>query len=62
MEVVAVEQHIILLRGKKVMLDLHLADLYGVETKVPVQAVKRNIDRFSLMLLQNKVSLCCRVF
>jgi len=28
------------------MLSLHLAELYGVETKVLVQAVKRNIGRF----------------
>ncbi|MCD4679356.1 MAG: ORF6N domain-containing protein [Bacteroidales bacterium] len=34
------------IRGQKVMLDRDLADLYGVETKVLKQAVKRNIDRF----------------
>ena len=28
------------------MLSAHLADLYGVESRVLVQAVKRNIDRF----------------
>jgi hypothetical protein len=28
------------------MLSPHLADLYGVETRVLVQAVKRNMDRF----------------
>ncbi|OGR89080.1 MAG: DNA-binding protein [Elusimicrobia bacterium RIFCSPLOWO2_01_FULL_59_12] len=28
------------------MLDSHLADLYGVKTKVLLQAVKRNLDRF----------------
>ena len=37
---------IYLIRGKKVMLDRDLAELYGVETKVLKQAVKRNIDRF----------------
>jgi hypothetical protein len=37
---------IILLRGEKVMLDAHLASLYGVETKALVRAVKRNIGRF----------------
>jgi phage regulator Rha-like protein len=37
---------ILLIRGKKVMLDKDLAELYDVETKVLVQAVKRNIDRF----------------
>ena len=34
------------IRGKKVLLDKDLAKLYGVPTKVLVQAVKRNIDRF----------------
>ena len=34
------------LRGKKIMLDADLAQLYGVSTKVLNQAVKRNINRF----------------
>jgi hypothetical protein len=34
------------IRGQKVMLDFDLAALYGVETKVFNQAVKRNINRF----------------
>ena len=34
------------IRGVKVMLDFHLADLYEVETRVLKQQVKRNIDRF----------------
>ena len=37
---------IVLIREQKVMLDAALAELYGVETRVLVQAVKRNIDRF----------------
>ena len=37
---------IYLVRGQKVMLDNDLAELYGTETKVLKQAVKRNIDRF----------------
>src|SRR4030067_1631692 len=41
-----VEQHIFVIRGQKVMLSPHLAELYGVETRVLNQAVKRNIDRF----------------
>jgi phage regulator Rha-like protein len=41
-----IEKAILLIRGQKVMLDAHLAELYGVETKVLVQAVKRNIERF----------------
>ena len=39
-------RRIILLRDEKVILDLHLAELYGVETRVLKQAVRRNIDRF----------------
>jgi len=34
------------IRGKKVMLDFHLAMLYNVETRVLKQQVKRNIERF----------------
>lgn len=37
---------ILLLRGQKVLLDADLAELYGVETRVLVQAVKRNLERF----------------
>jgi len=41
-----VEQAIYLIRGHKVMLDRDLAGLYGVETRVLNQAVKRNETRF----------------
>ena len=41
-----VEGLILVIRGEKVILDRDLAVLYGVETKVLVQAVKRNIERF----------------
>ncbi len=37
---------IYLIREQKVMLDMDLADLYGVETKQLKRAVRRNIDRF----------------
>lgn len=37
---------IYLMRGQKVMLDRDLAELYGVETKVLKQAVRRNSKRF----------------
>lgn len=37
---------IYLLRGKKVMLDRDLAEMYGVETRALNQAVKRNAKRF----------------
>lgn len=36
----------ILLRGEYVLLDFHLAELYGIETRVLKQAVKRNMNRF----------------
>ena len=41
-----IERRIYLIRGHKVMLSTDLAELYGVEPKVLVQAVKRNIERF----------------
>lgn len=41
-----IEKKILLIRSEKVMLDADLAELYGVETKMLVRAVKRNIDRF----------------
>ena len=37
---------IYIIRNQKVMLDRDLAALYGVETRVLNQAVKRNIGRF----------------
>jgi len=42
----SIERHIHLIRGQKVMLDVDLADLYGVETRSLTQAVKRNFERF----------------
>ena len=41
-----IDQRILVIRGQKVMLSTHLAELYGVEPKVLMQAVKRNIERF----------------
>jgi phage regulator Rha-like protein len=41
-----IENKIYLIRAQKVMLSPHLAELYGVETRALVQAVKRNSDRF----------------
>jgi ORF6N domain len=41
-----IERSILLIRGQKVLLDADLADLYGVTTRVLVQAVRRNLDRF----------------
>jgi hypothetical protein len=39
---------ILVLREQRVMLDSDLAELYGVETRVLVQAVKRNSERFPI--------------
>lgn len=41
-----IEKSIFLIRGCKVMLDRDLAELYGVQTKVLKQVVRRNINRF----------------
>lgn len=41
-----IERKIFIIRGYRVMLDRDLAELYGVETRVLNQAVRRNIDRF----------------
>jgi hypothetical protein len=42
----SIEKRIHELRGKKVMLDMDLAELYGVVTKALNQAVSRNRERF----------------
>ena len=41
-----IKNKILFLRGAKVLLDRDLANLYGVETRTLIQAVKRNINRF----------------
>ncbi|MBI2990620.1 MAG: ORF6N domain-containing protein, partial [Deltaproteobacteria bacterium] len=41
-----IENRIYFLRGLKVMFSMHLAELYEVEPRALVQAVKRNIERF----------------
>lgn len=43
---VTIENKIYSIRGKRVMLDVHLAELYDVTTKDLNRAVKRNILRF----------------
>lgn len=44
--IVVIESKILLIRGKKVMLDKDLADLYRVKTERLTRQVRRNIDRF----------------
>jgi hypothetical protein len=41
-----IEKRIFLIRKEKVMLDIDLALLYGIETKLLKRAVRRNADRF----------------
>ena len=41
-----IEKHILVLRNQKVILDKDLSQLYGVPTKVLIQAVKRSLKRF----------------
>jgi hypothetical protein len=41
-----IERAILLIRGQRVMLDRDLAELYGVETRMLKQAVRRNVGRF----------------
>lgn len=41
-----IEKRILVVRGRQVILDEDLADLYGVETRVLVQQVRRNAKRF----------------
>lgn len=41
-----IEHSIHIIRGQKVMLDADLAILYGIETRILNQAVKRNSERF----------------
>ena len=43
-----IEGRIFLIRGQKVMLSMDLSELYEVEPKVLMQAVKRNAERFPL--------------
>jgi hypothetical protein len=44
-----IESRIFTIRGQQVMIDRDLAELYGVETRVLNQAVKRNLERFPLL-------------
>jgi len=43
-----IEGMIYIVRGHRVMLDSDLAELYGVQTKVLNQSVKRNIERYPM--------------
>lgn len=45
-DIVIIENKIYEIRGQKVMLDFDLAEMYGIETRVLNQSVRRNIERF----------------
>lgn len=61
-----IADRIFFIRGKKVMFDKDLAELYGVETKVLNQAVKRNgrrfPDDFMFKLSQKEIEVWQRVY
>ena len=56
-EISVIQNKILVIRNQQVMIDRDIAELYGVETKVLNQAVKRNIERFpeDFMFVLNKV-------
>jgi hypothetical protein len=62
-----IQQCIYLFRKHKVIFDADLAKLYGVETKVLVRSVKRNIERFpsdfmfQLTVAEHKSFLRCQI-
>ncbi|MEG1750064.1 MAG: ORF6N domain-containing protein, partial [Tannerellaceae bacterium] len=45
-ELQTIQSKIYEIRGQRVMLDFDLAEIYGIETRVLKQAVKRNVKRF----------------
>lgn len=59
-----IQNKIFMIRGKKVMLDRDLAELYGVETKYLTRQVRRNKERFPdeflLLLTQQEVAILKR--
>ncbi|HLG36258.1 MAG TPA: ORF6N domain-containing protein [Bacteroidia bacterium] len=46
MELLVIQKKIFEIRGQRVMLDFHLAELYGTETRLLKRAVRRNLDSF----------------
>lgn len=55
-EIAIIQNKILVIRNQQVMIDRDIAELYGVETRVLNQAVKRNIKRFpdDFMFVLNK--------
>jgi len=46
MDLEVIQNSILEIRGSRVMLDIHLAELYEVEVRRLNEQVKRNLDRF----------------
>ena len=46
MDLEPIQNKIFVIRGYKVMLDFHLSEIYGIETKVLKQSIRRNLKRF----------------
>ena len=61
MDVEIIQNKIYSIRNQRVMLDFDLAKMYGVETRVLNQAVKRNIERFpeDFMFQLNMSGIVC---
>ena len=59
-ELAIIQNKILVIRNQQVMIDRDIAELYGVETKVLNQAVKRNMDRFPerFMFQLNQEEFC----
>lgn len=45
-----IQSKIMEIRGNRVLLDFHLAELYGVETRALKQAVRWNMERFPVVI------------
>ena len=64
-QIVQIQNKIFGIRGQKVMLDRDLAHLYGIETRILNQAVKRNVERFAgddfiFQLTTDEIKECSR--
>lgn len=66
MELQSIENKIIILQGKQVILDSDVAELYGVETKHINQAVRNNPEKFPdgyiVSLTQNEKDEVVKIF
>jgi hypothetical protein len=61
MQLDVIQNKIFEIRGCKVMLDFDLALMYGVETKVLKQSIRRNINRFPEDFCLNLMNLNLKV-